>query len=132
MYTLTSGARITRFADGEDSTPAHTPQPPFGLPAVLVAARASRVSYEEARKTRISRQFRSHLGRGGLCVLPQCRVFAPRAETISVLPSIFAQKYRSSRNALTRKPAIAFGILTEVRHVYDHYANKSTSLRRFR
>lgn len=63
---------------------------------------------------------------------PHCRVFAPRAEIISVLPYIFAHENRSSRNALTRKLAIAFGILTEVRHGYNHYANKSTSLRRFR
>ena len=68
------------------------------------------------------------LSLGGLCVFPHCRVFAPRAEIISVLPYIFAQENRSSRNALTRKLAIAFGILTEVRHGYNHYANKSTSL----
>ena len=61
-----------------------------------------------------------------------CRVFAPRAEIISVLPYIFAHQNRCSRNALTRKLAIAFGILTEVRHGYNHYANESTSLRRFR
>jgi len=72
------------------------------------------------------------LSLGGLCVFPHCRVFAPRAEIISVLPYIFAQENRSSRNALTTKPAIAFGIMTEVRHGYNHYANKSTSLRRFR
>ena len=72
------------------------------------------------------------LSLGGLCVFPHCRVFAPRAEIISLLPYIFAHENRSSRNALTRKLAIAFGILTEVRHGYNHYANKSTSLRRFR
>ena len=43
----------------------NSPQPRFGLPAVLVAVRASHASCEKVGKREYSRQFRSHLANPG-------------------------------------------------------------------